>query len=95
MTPEVRELMRLVSTTSRFPAPEWIDELKAKATAAINAAASENSPSKADVLREVEQRIHDCYNMQKASAWPHCEGVARAKLIVRAMIEETERAANR
>lgn len=42
MTPEVRELLRLVSTTSRFPAPEWMDELRAKATAAINAAASES-----------------------------------------------------
>jgi hypothetical protein len=37
MTPDVRELLRLLSTTARHPAPEWMDELSAKAKAALDA----------------------------------------------------------
>lgn len=42
--------------------------------------------SRFDVLNEVHQRLHDMKNLQRASAWPHVEGVARAEKMVLDMI---------
>lgn len=36
-----------------------------------------------DVLADVERRLHDMVNLQRASAWPHVEGVIRAERMVR------------
>lgn len=45
-------------------------------------------PTRRDVLNEVYQRLHDMKNLQRASSWPHVEGVARAEKMVWDMIAE-------
>ena len=44
------------------------------------------SDSRFSVLNEVHQRLHDMKNLQRAGAWPHVEGVARAEKMVWDMI---------
>lgn len=44
------------------------------------------SATRFNVLNEVHQRLHDMKNLQRASAWPHVEGVARAEKMVWDMI---------
>lgn len=52
---------------------------------AIIALPEEVAKLRDDVLADVERRLHDMKNLQRASAWPHVEGVARAEKMVREM----------
>jgi hypothetical protein len=55
-------------------------------TALLSPPSTTPRSSKFDVLNEVHQRLHDMKNLQRASAWPHVQGVAMAEKMVLDMI---------
>ncbi|HEX6992412.1 MAG TPA: hypothetical protein VF151_11020 [Gemmatimonadales bacterium] len=62
-------------------------ERRESAEAALRIA-SERADIRRQTLNEVHQRLHDMKNLQRASAWPHVEGVARAEKMVWDLIME-------
>lgn len=61
-----------------------------KALAEARATRSESAPTRREVLAEVHQRLHDMKNLQRASAWPHVEGVARAEKMVWELLQDSK-----
>ena len=65
-----------------------------KAAARISHVVSETlhrSTVRREVLGEIHQKLHDMKNLQRASAWPHVEGVARAEKMVWDLICEASK----